>query len=115
MRPKCCAHAASGSDKHLRLVQGETVLIGTATDPYQPAERRYRVTRGILEVLAEHPGMNVVMITKSPLVTRDVDLLRRIARHLRLSVHSRSSRSIVSSRAGSSRARRRPRPGCAHW
>ena len=76
-----------GSDKHLRLVQGETVLIGTATDPYQPAERRYRVTRRILEVLADHPGMNIVIISKSPLVTRDVDVLRRIARHSSLSVH----------------------------
>ena len=76
-----------GSDKHLRLIQGETVLIGTATDPYQPAERRYRVTRGILEVLAEHPGMDIVIISKSPLVTRDVDVLRRIARHSSLSVH----------------------------
>jgi DNA repair photolyase len=76
-----------GSDKHLRLLQGETILIGTATDPYQPAERRYRVTRGILEVLAEHPGLDIVIISKSPLVTRDVDLLRRIARHSSLSVH----------------------------
>jgi DNA repair photolyase len=76
-----------GSDKHLRLIQGETVLIGTATDPYQPAERRYRVTRGILEVLAEHPGMDIVIISKSALVTRDVDVLRRIARRSSLSVH----------------------------
>src|SRR5687767_282382 len=76
-----------GSDKHLRLIQGETILIGTATDPYQPAERRYRVTRGILEVLADHPGMDIVIISKSPLVTRDLDVLRRIARHSSLSVH----------------------------
>jgi DNA repair photolyase len=76
-----------GSDKHLALLRGEVVLIGTATDPYQPAERRYRVTRGILEVLAEHPGMHIVLITKSPLVTRDVDVLRRIARHSTISVH----------------------------
>jgi DNA repair photolyase len=76
-----------GSEKHLGLIRGETVLVGTATDPYQPAERRYRVTRGILEVLAEHPGMDIVIISKSPLVTRDVDVLRRIARHSTLSVH----------------------------
>ena len=76
-----------GSEKHRGLIQGEAVLIGTATDPYQPAERRYRVTRGILEVLAEHPGMNIVIISKSPLVTRDIDVLRRIARHSSLSVH----------------------------
>src|SRR5207253_2585891 len=53
----------------------------------QPAERRFRVTRSILEVLAEHEGLSVFIITKSPLVTRDVDLLRRIQRHNKLSVH----------------------------
>lgn len=63
------------------------VVIGTATDPYQPAERRYRVTRSVLEVLADHDGLRVTIITKSPLVTRDVDLLIRIARRSRLSVH----------------------------
>jgi DNA repair photolyase len=63
------------------------VVIGTATDPYQPAERRFRVTRSVLEVLAEHEGLRVTIITKSPLVTRDVDLLVRIARRSRLSVH----------------------------
>jgi DNA repair photolyase len=63
------------------------VVIGTATDPYQPAERRFRVTRSVLEVLAEHAGLRVTIITKSPLVTRDVDLLVRIARRSRLSVH----------------------------
>src|SRR6476619_5024954 len=54
-----------GSDKHLALLAGETIVIGTATDPYQPAERRFRITRGILEVLAGHPGLSVTIITKS--------------------------------------------------
>jgi DNA repair photolyase len=76
-----------GSDKHLALLEGEAIVIGTATDPYQPAERHFRVTRGILEVLAEHPGLRVVIITKSALVTRDVDVLARIARISTLSVH----------------------------
>src|SRR3954464_7758169 len=76
-----------GSDKHLRLLAGETIVIGTATDPYQPAERRFRITRGILEVLAEHPGLSVVIITKSPLITRDIDLLSRINRISDLSIH----------------------------
>ena len=76
-----------GSDRHLALIRGETIVIGTATDPYQPAERRFRVTRGVLEVLAEHPGLSVVVITKSPLITRDIDLLTRIARHSELSIH----------------------------
>jgi len=76
-----------GSDRHLKLLEGETIVIGTATDPYQPAERRFRVTRGILEVLADHPGLSVVVITKSPLITRDIDLLSRIGRHSELCVH----------------------------
>ena len=76
-----------GGDRYLKLLEGETIVIGTATDPYQPAERKFRVTRGILEVLAEHPGLSVVIITKSPLVTRDIDLLSRINRHSDLSVH----------------------------
>ncbi len=76
-----------GSERHLKLLHGETIVIGTATDPYQPAERRFRVTRGILEVLAEHPGLSVCVITKSPLITRDIDLLSRINRHSDLSIH----------------------------
>lgn len=76
-----------GSDRHLALVRGEGIIIGTATDPYQPAERRFRVTRGILELLAMHPGLRITIITKSPLVTRDVDLLARIGQISSLSVH----------------------------
>lgn len=75
-----------GSDKYLPLAQGETLLIGSATDPYQPAERRFRLTRRILEALAEHPGLSILIITKSPLVTRDIDVLKRIARHSRIHV-----------------------------
>jgi DNA repair photolyase len=63
------------------------VVIGTATDPYQPAERRFRLTRGVLEVLAAQSNLHVTIITKSPLVTRDADLLTRIAERSSLSVH----------------------------
>jgi len=76
-----------GSERHLALLQGETIVIGTATDPYQPAERRFRITRSVLEVLADHPGLSICIITKSPLVTRDIDLLRRINRISSLTVH----------------------------
>ena len=55
---------------------GATLMIGTATDPYQPAERKFRITRGILEALARHRGAVIGIITKSPLVVRDVDVLR---------------------------------------
>lgn len=76
-----------GSDKHLALINGDSIVIGTATDPFQPAERRFRVTRSILEVLADHEGLSVVIITKSPLITRDVDVLKRLTRNNELSVH----------------------------
>jgi len=76
-----------GGEKYLPLVQGESILIGSATDPYQPAERMFRLTRRILETLAEHPGLRVTIITKSPLITRDVDVLGKIARRSRLRVH----------------------------
>ncbi|MES2358232.1 MAG: radical SAM protein [Gemmatimonadota bacterium] len=85
--PEILARALrTGGERYLGLINGDTILIGSATDPYQPAERRFRVTRRILEVLAEHPGLNIVIISKSPLITRDVDLLRRIARHSRIHV-----------------------------
>jgi DNA repair photolyase len=76
-----------GSDRLQGLIRGEALVIGTATDPYQPAERRFRITRGILEVLAEHEKMRIVIITKGPLVARDIDLLTRIARQSRVTVH----------------------------
>ena len=67
--------------------RGETIVLGTATDPYQPAERLFRVTRAVLEVLAEAKGLKLVIITKSPLITRDLDLLVRIAQRSTLTVH----------------------------
>lgn len=76
-----------GSDKHRNLLKGEGIGIGTATDPYQPAERRFGITRSILEVFAEHQGLRLWIVTKSPLVTRDVDVLRRIQRNNIVSVH----------------------------
>lgn len=76
-----------GSERHLALLKGETIVIGTATDPYQPGERRFRITRRILEVLAEHPGLRICIISKSPLITRDIDVLSRINRISTLSIH----------------------------
>ena len=66
---------------------GEMIAIGTATDPYQPAERRYQVTRAILQEFTHHLGLEIAIVTKSNLVLRDVDLLRRIAQHNRLTVN----------------------------
>ncbi|MFN8571563.1 MAG: radical SAM protein [Gemmatimonadaceae bacterium] len=78
---------ASGGARISRFLSGETLLIGTATDPYQPAERRYRVTREVLEVLGAYRGLRIVITTKSPLVVRDVDLLARVASRSRVTVH----------------------------
>jgi DNA repair photolyase len=70
-----------------RVKRGESIAIGTATDPYQPAERRFEVTRGILEELSRHHGLEVGIVTKSDMVTRDLDLFRRIAEHNSLYVN----------------------------
>jgi DNA repair photolyase len=56
-----------------------TIAIGTNTDPYQPIERRYEIMRGILQVL-ERAGHPVGIVTKSALVTRDIDILARMAK-----------------------------------
>src|SRR5437868_6136408 len=63
-----------------KIPKREAIAIGTATDPYQPAERRYGRTRAILEVFAAERGRRLSITTKSDLVTRDIDLLREIAR-----------------------------------
>lgn len=78
---------APGRAKRAALERGETVVIGTATDPYQPAERRYRLTRAMIEVLAPIKGLHVSIITKSPLIARDADILARIAANAHVSVH----------------------------
>jgi DNA repair photolyase len=70
-----------------KVKRGESIALGSATDPYQPAERRYQVTRGILEEFSRHRGLELGIITKSDLIVRDVDLLRAIKRENRLSIH----------------------------
>jgi DNA repair photolyase len=81
-------HTADLLRRDLRRVKaGESIALGTATDPYQPAERRYEVTRGILEEFARHRGFELGIVTKSNLIVRDLDLLRDISRNNALSVH----------------------------
>ena len=66
--------------QELRAVgRGESIALGTATDPYQPAERRFQHTRRILEVFARERGFQLSITTKSDLIARDADLLREIA------------------------------------
>ena len=72
--PTCCGRNWAASAAR------ERIALGTATDPYQPAERRFGRTRAILEVFARERGRHLSITTKSDLVTRDVELLREIAR-----------------------------------
>jgi DNA repair photolyase len=67
---------------------GKHIALGTATDPYQPYERRARVTRGLLEVFATIDDLRLSITTKSDLVLRDVDVLQEVARrgHVRVNV-----------------------------
>ena len=73
------AGALMARDLENKKVCGEHIAIGTATDPYQPAEGEFGVTRGILEQMAEREGLNLSITTKSDRVVRDIDLLKRIA------------------------------------
>jgi len=66
---------------------GASLVIGTATDPYQPAERKFKLTRSILEALLGWRGLSLGLITKSPLVTRDLDLLQRLSERHEVSVN----------------------------
>jgi DNA repair photolyase len=70
-----------------RIDPREEVALGTATDPYQPIERRAGLTRGILEVFSRREGYKLGIITKSNLVVRDLDLLTRISERNTLVVH----------------------------
>ena len=68
-------------------IGGHAIAIGTATDPYQPAERQFRVTRSILERLTQYHGLHIGLITKSPLVARDIDVFRRLADRSEVTIH----------------------------
>jgi DNA repair photolyase len=65
---------------------GEGVVIGAATDPYQPAEGRFRLTRGCIEVLAAARNP-LSIITRGPLIVRDVDVLSEASRRAEVSIN----------------------------
>ena len=67
--------------------RGLPIALGTATDPYQPAEKQFAITRRILEVLVKLEGLEFSITTKSPLILRDSDLLDEIHRRHRLGIH----------------------------
>ncbi len=66
--------------------QPQTLVLSGVTDPYQPIERKLRITRGCLEVLAQFRNP-VAIITKNHLVTRDIDILRQLANHNAVAVN----------------------------
>jgi DNA repair photolyase len=65
--------------------QGDTVAVGAATDPYQPAEGRYRLTRGCIEAFAEVANP-FGLITRGPMIVRDLDVLSEAARRAKVSI-----------------------------
>jgi DNA repair photolyase len=75
------ASESSGGEKP------EHIAIGTATDPYQPAEREYGVTRACLEELSKREGLSVSVITKSNQIVRDIDIFKKIAERSELSLN----------------------------
>jgi DNA repair photolyase len=68
-------------------IGADQIALGTATDPYQPAERKFKLTRSMLEVFAQVGGLNLSITTKSALTARDLDILKEINRRSRLSVN----------------------------
>ncbi|WP_427051365.1 radical SAM protein [Paenibacillus sp. TC-CSREp1] len=63
-----------------------TIFMSSSTDPYQPAEARERITRSLLETMLLHPPDFVLVQTRSPLVTRDIDLLQQLGDRVRVSM-----------------------------
>lgn len=72
-----------------------TVFMSSATDPYQPAEYASMRTRLVLEVMAEKPPEFVLVQTRSPLVVRDMDLLKRLGSHVRVSMTVETDREDI--------------------
>jgi DNA repair photolyase len=70
-----------------KIDPAEEIALGTATDPYQPIERRARITRSLLEVFARKSGYRLGIVTKSRLIERDIDLLTEIAARNTLVAH----------------------------
>ena len=83
-------------------LEGKTVLMSSATDPYQPIETKLELTRSLLPILAQR-GAHLAVLTRSPMVTRDMDLFERFERiNLTMSITTDSDE-----------VRRRFEPQCA--
>ncbi|PYV53326.1 MAG: radical SAM protein [Acidobacteria bacterium] len=81
-------HAADLLRQELRRVKtGEQIAIGTATDPYQPIEKKLEITRAILQEFSRHSGLDLGIVTKSAMIARDIDLLKEISQQNRITVN----------------------------
>lgn len=70
-------NAASVLDKELGRAEKNVVFVSSASDPYQPVEARFKITRKVLKILSKHK-FPVVLLTRSPLVLRDIDIIRQL-------------------------------------
>lgn len=84
---KCDAGRLIDRDLALQNPGPEHIALGTATDPYQPAEREFGVMRSLLERLALREGLSLSITTKSDQIVRDLELLRRIATRSELQIN----------------------------
>ena len=70
-----------------RVKPGEEIALGTATDPYQPIEKKLEITRSILQEFSRHEGFELGIVSKSAMIVRDIDLLKGIAQGNQLTVN----------------------------
>ena len=89
-------------------IRGQHIAIGTATDPYQPAEEEFGATRAVLEAMTREEGLSVSITTKSNRVVRDIELIRRIGEKSSISVNL--SVTTVNQRLARRLEPRAPRP-----
>jgi DNA repair photolyase len=82
--PKLNAPELLWAQRH--RIHGQSVFMSTATDPYQPLEREFRLSRRCLKVLLECPATRVLVHTRSPLVLEDSDLLREFGPRLQVGI-----------------------------
>lgn len=81
--------AATLLSKEIRRAKAKgkvTIFMSSSTDPYQPIEYQEKVTRSLLEVMVEDPPDFLFVQTRSPLVRRDIDLLRQLGENVRVSL-----------------------------
>ncbi|PWV98439.1 radical SAM family protein [Paenibacillus cellulosilyticus] len=90
--------AASLLQKELRRAKTKgpvTIFMSSSTDPYQPVEYKEQVTRSLLEVMAADPPDFLLVQTRSPLVTRDIDVLQQLGSRVRVSMTVETDRDEI--------------------